>query len=116
MVRREILPAVIRYTGEIARAAASIKQYSPAFNTIPEEKLLTTLTEETSHLSEAVDRLQVAVSDDKHTTDLLSRAIYLRSTVLPAMEQVRIYADTLETMVDRTYWPFPTYADLLFTV
>lgn len=116
MVRREILPAVIRYTGDVAKTAASIKQYSPAFNTIPEEKLLTALTEETSMLSEAVDRLMIAVSDDKHPADLLSRAQYLRSTVLPAMDQVRVYADSLETMVDRTYWPFPTYADLLFTV
>jgi glutamine synthetase len=36
--------------------------------------------------------------------------------IIPAMNGVRVVADELETQVGREYWPFPTYADLLFNV
>ena len=32
------------------------------------------------------------------------------------MNELRRPADELEKMVDKTYWPFPTYADLIFEV
>ena len=35
---------------------------------------------------------------------------------LPAMAAVRAAADSLERITDKTYWPFPTYDDLLFSV
>jgi glutamine synthetase len=30
------------------------------------------------------------------------------------MEQIRNYCDQLERLVAKKYWPFPTYADILF--
>ena len=32
------------------------------------------------------------------------------------MQEVRAIADELESMVSKKYWPFPTYADLLFSI
>lgn len=32
------------------------------------------------------------------------------------MEALRTVADTLETLVGRSYWPYPTYGELLFGV
>ena len=34
----------------------------------------------------------------------------------PAMEALREPADGLELLVDTTYWPFPTYGELMFEV
>ena len=36
--------------------------------------------------------------------------------VTAAMEELRRPADELEKLVDKEYWPFPTYADLLFEI
>ena len=36
--------------------------------------------------------------------------------VFAAMEEVRTPADKLEELVDKKYWPFPQYEDLLFYV
>ncbi|MBR1685114.1 MAG: glutamine synthetase III [Clostridia bacterium] len=116
MAKREILPAVMRFTGEVASTAAAVKQYSPALNTIPEEKLLTALTEHTCALSEAITTLENALLNRLKGEDLLTQAKYLQSVVLPDMAELRRIADELETMVDKHLWPFPTYADLLFTV
>ena len=39
---------------------------------------------------------------------------YYRQVVVPAMDAVRVHADTLEQLTDKSYWPYPTYSDLLF--
>ena len=116
MSKREILPAVMRFTGEVARTASAVKQYSPAYNTIPEEKLLYALTEHTQELNGAIERLENALQDSGQTCNFLARARYLHDTVLTAMNEIRRIADELETMVDKKEWPFPTYSELLFTV
>jgi len=44
------------------------------------------------------------------------RAFYFKDNVVPAMVSLRESADKLEKIVDKQYWPFPTYADLMFEV
>ena len=41
-------------------------------------------------------------------------ANYMSSIILPAMECLRSDADTLEQLTDKSYWPYPTYSDILF--
>jgi len=43
-------------------------------------------------------------------------AHYSRNEIIPAMEEVRKYADKLELIVDQTDWPYPTYGEMLFYV
>ena len=40
----------------------------------------------------------------------------IRDSVLPRMNELRIPCDEAETLTARSYWPFPTYGDLLFGV
>ena len=116
MARREILPAVMKFTGDVAAQASAVKAVSPALTTVPEEKLLTTLTTGASALSDRIDALQDTIVATNHNADALAIATYERDVVIPAMNDVRAVADELETVVGKTYWPFPTYADLLFNV
>lgn len=48
--------------------------------------------------------------------DRASQAMYYCKTVIPAMDAARADADRLETLTDKSYWPYPTYSDLLFYV
>ena len=114
MARREILPAVIRCAGNIARDASAIKAYSPALNCAPEEQLLVRLTEGAAQLSERIEKLQQAITAAHPGMDALHRAAYQRDVVIPAMNAVRVVADEMETIVPKDCWPFPTYADILF--
>ena len=116
MARREILPAVMKFTGDVAAQASAVKAVSPTLTTAPEEKLLTTLTTGASALSDRIDALQDTIVATNHNADALAIATYERDVVIPAMNDVRAVADELETVVGKTYWPFPTYADLLFNV
>ena len=46
--------------------------------------------------------------------DAETLAHYYHDEVIPCMDAVRKPADALERMVGKEYWPFPTYADILF--
>ena len=48
--------------------------------------------------------------------DELERAKYYRTQVFGAMTELRIVADEIETIMDRKYYPYPNYGDLLFGV
>ena len=41
-------------------------------------------------------------------------ADYYHDVVIPAMADLRREADILESLTDKSYWPYPTYSDLLF--
>ena len=114
MAKREILPAVMKFTGDVARQAKAIKDFSPVLTAAPEEKLLTQLTNECARLSDSIDALQAAIVNANRNADALTAATYQQNVVIPAMNAVRTSADELETIVGKEYWPFPTYAELLF--
>jgi glutamine synthetase len=37
-----------------------------------------------------------------------------RGPVFDSMERLRGYSDRMERLVDKDFWPFPTYDELLF--
>jgi glutamine synthetase len=115
MANRYILPAVMRQVRETAGTVAALKAASvdPATSAA----ILADLSESFTALKESAAALQktVAGAEGMHG-DLLKQAKYYRDQVLPKMEKVREAADALESKVDASFWPFPTYADLLFKV
>ncbi len=46
--------------------------------------------------------------------DLLTEAHFYCDNVVPAMAEVRKYADELEGIVADDLWPLPTYQEMLF--
>jgi len=107
---RQILPAVSRYCGDLCQRA-DVKQR--LFVTrIAEMDLITRLSEGIDQLYEACESLKKALSavpgDSEGSTE------YYHSVIVPAMNTVRSIADGLELLTDKSYWPFPTYADILF--
>ncbi len=116
MARREILPAVLRSEGELALSAKRVKDYAPVFSTLPQEKLLARVSLAAGRLSDSIEALNSAVVNIPRAADAYRRAAYMRDEVLPVMSALRAAADELETIIDRRDWPFPTYAELLFSV
>ena len=44
------------------------------------------------------------------------KAFYAYETIVPAMQALRKPCDSLETIMDKSLWPFPSYGDLLYEV
>ena len=58
------------------------------------------------------DPIQEAL--EKLPKDVVFAAGYFHDTIIPLMNEVRSFADTLEMITDKQYWPYPTYSDLLY--
>jgi glutamine synthetase len=115
MANRRILPAVMRQVRETAGTVAALK--AAGVDPTTSAAILGEINEGFTALKESVAALQKTVdSADGMHGDLLKQAKYYRDQVIPKMEKVREVADVLELKVDASFWPFPTYADLLFKV
>jgi hypothetical protein len=49
-----------------------------------------------------------------HDGDPIRHASQISRELKPAMAELRVVVDTLETLVAADLWPLPTYRDLLF--
>lgn len=104
-----IFPAALRWQGELARTAGSLKNLGLDFET----KDLEILTGNINGLQEATKALEIALTglDDYSLED---KAGHYCQKVLPAMNETRRYADLLENMVADDLWPLPGYQEILF--
>ena len=114
MVRRQILPAVIRYTGDIASATSGIRDSGFDFSSGAD--LLSSLCGTTDQLSLDLRQLETKLAGEPDGDSPEAAARYMHDVVLPAMADLRRSADALEQLTDRSCWPFPTYDELLFSV
>ena len=46
----------------------------------------------------------------------MEAAFYAADSIIPAMEAARKASDSLEMIADRSFWPIPTYSEILFYV
>ncbi len=116
MARTEIAPAVGAYLRAVAETAAVKRSVAPRASLGCEAGLIERLSGLVDRMFAAADELEEAVSRLDETTCVIERSEKIRDEVLPAMDALRAPADEAETLTAKTYWPFPTYGDLLFGV
>ncbi|MBS7526012.1 glutamine synthetase III [Fusibacter paucivorans] len=113
MATKEILPAVLDYVSDLGKTAAQKKAVSASISCEVEEKLLGKLSKLADNLYAKVGELESKLASTE-SESTRAEAEYYRNTVIPAMEELRIVADELETVVGKKYWPYPTYGEILF--
>ncbi|MGI6181621.1 MAG: glutamine synthetase III [Agathobaculum sp.] len=113
MVRQQILPACIAFENDLAQTVKSKKDAGIAGGM--EAELLARVSDNVETLYRKCAELDAAV-EHAPMTDSEETAHYYRDTVIPLMDAVRVPADTLEMLVGKKYWPYPTYSDILFYV
>lgn len=115
MVNRQVLPACTGYAGKVAAAVNAKKLAIPTLECKSESALISEITALVDNLENAVTELEkaVALSAEYSGSDL---AHYTRNSIIPLMDDVRGYADSLELIVDQKDWPYPTYGEMLFYV
>lgn len=116
MVNKKYIPAVIKFTTDLAASINSVKSACPVADVSVQESLLTQTCELLAEAKAAVVTLQGVVSDAAAKEEGQERAVYFRDVVFAEMAKVRKPIDALEVIVDKELWPVPTYGDLLFEV
>jgi len=109
MAKTKIYPAAIRYQGELASTAASLK--SAGYPS--DSSTLNQIISLTRSLQESIGSLESTMNHHGAKSPL-DEAKHFCKDVLPAMQKVRQYADELEAIVADDLWPLPTYQEMLF--
>ncbi len=112
MAKTQILPAAIRYQGEVAQSLAAIKHAGVAAQ--PEQEAM--LKDLAGTINDLQKKIAALVHASEHTGsgDAMAHAKYSKETIIPAMNAVRVLGDKLETIVADDLWPLPTYREMLF--
>lgn len=114
MVYRQIGPAVLSYTKSINETIEGIQKTNSTFSTTSMTRLVQRLAENYDMLMDTTQVLEEIVQKVGKLNDVTEQAIHCTCNVIPTMEKLRTYADTLETITAKEQWPFPVYSDLLF--
>ncbi len=116
MTKRSILPAVSKFAGSLAESASSVRRVVPEAPLTYEEETVASLSRLASSAAEKLHVLENANMAARALEDSAARAMAYKDTVLPAMTELRVVVDGLETLVSHDAWPYPSYGDLLYSV
>ena len=113
MAKREIMPAAIKYSRELCE---SIKiKNELCLKPTAEIKQNNMLSSLINRLDETIDKLNYELDERKSVLDI-ETAVFFKDTIIPIMSEMRAISDEMETMIPDSYWPFPTYSELLFNL
>ncbi len=112
MVDSYVVPAVSRYLGEMAEAAASLAKISGV-----EKSPVESAVKKVAELLKEVSEKRIAMESAYQATVNLgeeAKAKAFADKVLPQMLALRDVCDRLEVTVGNGHWPFPKYREMLF--
>ena len=104
MAKKEILPAVIRYTMTVAKSVNEIEAAGAKPHV--QKRILDQCQAHLSDMYKALDDLEEVTQKAASMETGRAQAVFYRDEVVRAMEQLRKPADALEMLVDEKEWPF----------
>lgn len=115
IAKSAIFPAANEYAYQLARSINEIKQAMPDSEVLilPQKRNLKAILEGLKGLKQKETELEKLLEEAIVIEEAYESATFYRDKVVKKMEELRIYADQLERLVDKKYWPLPTYEDLL---
>ena len=114
--RKDILPAASAFSKELAGTALSKKALLPIIDCKYELDLVKKISELTSEMYALTNKLEDTLSGARDLVGAEKIAKYYKNSVLAAMNEVRALADELETITAKSFWPYPSYSELLFGI
>ena len=116
MTRNDILPAISDFTNDMCVTALNKKALSKTISAAVE----TALAQKTSKLSDRIyktaEKLENEIKEEESICDMPKLSFRIKDKLLPIMTELRGYADEAEKIVSSDYWPYPSYADMLFYI
>lgn len=111
---KQIIPAVISYTTELANSVLAVSEAGA--DASAQKELLDQVSSLLVEMKAAYGKLIEVDAKAATIEDAKESATYFKDVVIPTMAALRAPADKLEMIVDKEYWPFPSYGDLIFEV
>ena len=115
MARKDIIPAILKFEEHLARLV-QLKREGAALQQEPEKTILEKLSKLCRSVYSHTESLEAALCEARNITGKKELSFFYKDSVIPVMEALRASADEAETMLGSEYLPYPTYAELLFSV
>ena len=116
MVRRQIMPAVSKYSDELATALFHKQNCGIPLSVKMEEATLRKLADLSGKLYDACEALERAINKAPAMDGGIKAACYYRDQVDARRQKASALINQLEAITGAQHWPLPTYADILFSV
>ncbi len=114
MAKKQILPAVIKYTKSLADTVIAVKEAGA--DTSVQTELLGQVSAKLAQAKAALVKLEKVEKEAAAISNAKEQAFFYKDVVFTAMGELRAPVDELEMLVDKDVWPIPTYGDLIFEV
>lgn len=114
MATMDIIPAVIKYKGDVAKSAN--ESLALGVEADEEKEIVKTLAALLATAKKDVERLRLALKTAHEKGENIEGAKCYHDDVLSAMDALRATCDEMELNTAKEYWPLPSYGDLLFSI
>lgn len=114
MATRQILPACIKYAGDVADSALNLRKIGSSSKSA--EKLCKQLSSHIDEISACIDTLGKNVKKLCDIEGTLAQAEWCRDEITMSMSALRAACDSIELIVDSKYWPMPNYTEILHRI
>ena len=114
MVRSMVLPQCLEAQTKAADAVLKTSAVLGDKSAAREEGYFKLLHTHITALQTGVEKLEKAVEKTQGVQDALEQAKEARDSILTAMTECRVHADTLERLVEDSLWVLPKYSELLW--
>lgn len=112
LARKKIAPSVSLFCKDLSITACNKRQLS--IDAEAEISVLKKLSELNTKMLKDCEELDAALSKAKTITDYVKNAKYYHNEIRPIMNKIRKSADEMELNCAKSYWPLPSYGDLMF--
>ena len=111
---KQIIPAVVKYTKELADTVLAVKE--AGVDASVQAEMLADISGLLTETKAALKKLEAVTEEAAGKEEGKVQSEFYHFSVVPAMEGLRTPVDELEMIVDKEVWPMPSYGDLLFEV
>ena len=111
---KQIIPAVVKYTKELADTVLAEKEAGADASV--QAEMLADISGLLTETKAALKKLEAVTEEAAGKEEGKVQSEFYHFSVVPAMEGLRTPVDELEMIVDKEVWPMPSYGDLLFEV
>jgi len=116
MSKTQIAPAIDKFVGDLAQRVALKQSIGSSIPDTYELSLVKKLSAITDGIYSKTDELKDEIAALSSASGIIEESAMIRDKILPKMAELRALCDEGETLTSKEYWPFPSYADLLFGV
>ena len=116
MVQKDYLPAMARYSADLARGMAAKLSALPDADCSYERDTVRSISALIGATHRAASKLERDLLEAKSSGSVEALADFFQSVVLEDMGSLRISVDSMEALAATESWPVPGYGKLLFDV